>query len=186
MYYISKGIPEKGGITAQLRIVTGGQIFTLFGLDETLWLRARFEVVATETPEEEEAVRKMLRLGLTEYTSMEDSAARYSLLSRCMIVPAKPSKRNALRRDEKILLDWMLGAGFRLSLAELVYLFDNRIRPTKDLLGKENMQALVDRIYPDQKIEDGAPEAKMADAAQRDAVVDAVLGLLKKKRVVLL
>lgn len=54
MYYISKGIPEKGGITAQLRIVTGGQIFTLFGLDETLWLRARFEVVATATPEEED------------------------------------------------------------------------------------------------------------------------------------
>ena len=186
MYYISKGIPEKGGITAHLRIVTGGQIFTLFGLDETLWLRARFEVVATETAEEEEAVRKMLRLGLMEYTSMEDPAVRYPLLSRCMIVPAKPSKRNALRRDEKILLDWMLGAGFRLSLAELVYLFDNRIRPTKDLLGKENMQALVDRIYPDQKIEDHVLEAKMADAAQRDAVVDAVLGLLKKKRVVLL
>lgn len=128
----------------------------------------------------------MLRLGLMEYTSMEDPAARYTLLSRCMIVPAKPSKRNALRRDEKILLDWMLGAGFRLSLAELVYLFDNRVRPTKDLLGKENMQALVDRIYPDQKIEDHVLEAKMADAAQRDAVVDAVLGLLKKKRVVLL
>ena len=107
MYYISKGIPEKGGITAQLRIVTGGQIFTLFGLDETLWLRARFEVVATATPEEE-AVRKMLRLGLMEYTSMEDPAARYPLLSRCMIVPAKPSKRNALRRDEKILLDLSL------------------------------------------------------------------------------
>ena len=69
MYYISKGIPEKGGITAQLRIVTGGQIFTLFGLDETLWLRARFEVVATETAAEEETVRKMLRLGLMEYTS---------------------------------------------------------------------------------------------------------------------
>ena len=186
MYYISKGIPEKGGITAELRIVTGGQIFTLFGLDETLWLRGRLDVVATESPAEEEAIRKLLRTGLVEYTSEEDPSARYSLLSRCVIVPAKPSKRNALRRDEKILLDWMLGAGFRLSLAELVYLFDNRIRPTKDLLGKENMQALVDRIYPDQKIEDGALEAKMADAAQRDAVVDAVLGLLKKKRVVLL
>ena len=186
MYYISKGIPEKGGITAQLRIVTGGQIFTLFGLDETLWLRGRLDVVVTESPAEEEEIRKLLRTCLVEYTSEEDPSARDTLLSRCMIVPAKPSKRNALRRDEKILLDWMLGAGFRLSLAELVYLFDNRIRPTKDLLGKENMQALVDRIYSDQKIENHALEAKMADAAQRDAVVDAVLGLLKKKRVVLL
>ena len=117
MYYISKGITEKGGITAELRIVTGGQIFTLFGLDETLWLRGRLDVVATESPAEEEAIRKLLRTGLVEYTSEEDPSARYSLLSRCVIVPAKPSKRNALRRDEKILLDWLLGAGFRLSLA---------------------------------------------------------------------
>lgn len=36
MMFISKVIPEKGGITAHLRIVSGGQIYTLFGLDEEL------------------------------------------------------------------------------------------------------------------------------------------------------
>ena len=32
MYYISKGLPEKEGITPQLRVMSGGQIYTLFGL----------------------------------------------------------------------------------------------------------------------------------------------------------
>ena len=186
MMFISKGIPEKGGITAQLRIVSGGQIYTLFGLDEELWLRGRFDIAETASPTEEQAIRNMLRIGLVEYSSAEDSTARYALLSRCMIVPAKPSKRNALRRDEKILLEWLTGAGIRLTLPELVYLFGNRIRPTKDLLGEENRLALVERIYSDETIDDGILEAKMAKAAKRDDVVDAVLGLLKKKRVVLL
>ena len=186
MMFISKGIPEKGGMTAQLRIVSGWQIYTLFGLDEELWLRGRFDIAETTSPIEEQAVRNMLRIGLVEYSSAEDSEARYALLSRCMIVPAKPSKRNALRRDEKILLEWLTGAGIRLTLPELVFLFSNRIRPKQDLLGEENRQALVECIYSDETIEDGILEAKMAQADKRDNVVDAVLGLLKKKRVVLL
>lgn len=186
MMFISKGIPEKGGITAQLRIVSGGQIYTLFGLDEELWLRGRFDIAKTVSQAEEQAIRNMLRIGLVEYTSAENSTARYALLCRCMIVPARPSKRNALRRDEKILLEWLTEAGIRLTLPELVCLFSNRIRPTKDLLGEENRLALVERIYSDETSEDGVLEAKMAKAAKRDDVVDAVLGLLKKKRVVLL
>ena len=186
MMFISKGIPEKGGITAQLRIVSGGQIYTLLGLDEELWPRGRFDIAETTSPTEEQAIRNMLRVGLVEFTSADDSAARYALLSRCMIVPAKPSKRNTLRRDEKILLEWLTGAGIRLTLPELVYLFSNHIRPTKDLLGEENQPTLVERIYSDETSEDEVLEAKMAKAAKRDDVVDAVLGLLKKKRVVLL
>lgn len=186
MLFISKGIPEKGGTTAQLRIVSGGQICTLFGLDEELWLRGRFDIAETTSPTEEQSIRNMLRIGLVEYTSADDSAAHYALLSRCVIAPAKPGKRSALRRDEKILLEWLTGAGIRLTLSELVYLFSSRIRPTQDLLGEENRQALVERIYTDETIDDGILEAKMAKAAKRDDVVDAVLGLLKKKRVVLL
>lgn len=186
MLFISKGIPEKGGITAQLRIVSGGQICTLFGLDEELWLRGRFDIAETTSPSEEQAIRNMLRIGLVEYTSADDSAARYALLTRCMIVPAKPSKRNTLRRDEKILLEWLTGAGIRLTLPELVYLFSNRIRPKQDLLGEENKLALVERIYTDVTSDDGVLEAEMSKAAKREDVVNAVLGLLKKKRVVLL
>lgn len=186
MLFISKGIPEKGGITAQLRIVSGGQVYTLFGLDEELWLRGRFDIAETTSQTEEQAIRNMLRVGLVEYTSADDSAARYALLSRCVIVPAKPSKRNALRRDEKILLEWLTGAGIRLTLSELVYLFSNRVRPKQDLLGEENRLALFERIYTDETSDDGILEAKMAKAVKRDDVVDAILGLLKKKRVVLL
>ena len=62
MMFISKGIPEKGGITAHLRIVSGGQICTLFGLDEELWLRGRFDIAETTSPTEEQAIREKERL----------------------------------------------------------------------------------------------------------------------------
>ena len=186
MLFISKGIPGKNGISADLRIVIGGQVCSVFGLEEDLWLRGRLGFAETASRDEEAAIQNLLRNGLAEYTSRKHPAARYTILSRCMIIPSEPGKRNALAKEEKILLSWIRDAGFRLSLAELVYLFENRVRPTARLLGEDNRQALTDRLYPDGKIETGAMDSGMESSRARDTVVDAVLGLLKKKRVVLL
>lgn len=186
MLFISKGIPEKNGISAELRIVIGGQVCTVFGLEEDLWLRGRLGFAETASRDEEAAIQNLLRNGLAEYTFRKDPATRYTILSRCMIIPSEPGKRNALAKEEKILLNWIRDAGFRLSLAELVYLFENRVRPTARLLGEDNRQALTERLYPDGGIEANILEAKMASSKARDTVVDAVIGLLQKKRVVLL
>ncbi len=186
MLYVSKGIPEKGGLTPQLRIVIGGQTFTLFGQEEELWLRGRLDLARTASEQEAQTVRSLFRSGLVESSAQDDPAARYSLLCRCILAPVKPSKRNALRRDEKIILDWLIGAGIRLSMPELVCLFDHHVRPTKDLLGEDNQQNLLKQIYPDEGEGAETLEERMLHAKTRDAVVDAVLGLLKKKRVVLL
>lgn len=186
MLFISKGIPEKGGISVELRIVLGGQTFALFGLDEELWLRGHFGFAETKSREEETSVQNLLHNGLAEYTSRKDSGARYAILSRCMIIPSEPGKRNALTKEEKILLSWIRDAGFRLSLSELIFLYENRIRPTKNLLGVDNRQALTARLYPDGEIVANVLETRMASSRARDTVVDAVIGLLQKKRVVLL
>ena len=186
MLFISKGIPEKDGISVELRIVVGGRICALFGQEEALWLRGRLGFAETNNRDEEASLQNLLRNGLVEYTSRKDPAARCVILNRCMIVPSKPGKRNALTKEEKIVLEWVSNAGFRLSLAELVFLYENRIRPTKSPLGEDNRQALTDRLYPDGKIETGAMDSGMESSRARDTVVDAVLGLLKKKRVVLL
>ena len=71
-------------------------------------------------------------------------------------------------------------------MPELVCLFDHHVRPTKDLLGEDNQQNLLKQIYPDEGEGAETLEERMLHAKTRDAVVDAVLGLLKKKRVVLL
>lgn len=186
MYYISKGLPEKEGITPQLRIMSGGQIYTLFGLDESVWLCGRLDVAETATVEEEQTVQNLLRMGLAEYTSKEDPTARYTILTRCIIVPANPGKRAALEPAEKYILQWLRGASLRLSLAELVFLCENGLKPAKKYLGEENRQKLVERIYTASNIDDQLLEVQMAKANSRDTVVDAVLGLLRKKRVVLL
>ena len=186
MKFISKGLPEKEGITPQLRVMSGGKIYTLFGPDETVWLRGRLDVAETASVEEEQTVQNLLRMGLAEYTSKEDPTARYTILTRCIIVPANPGKRVALEPTEKFILQWLRGAALRLSLAELVFLCENGVKPAKKYLGEENRQKLVERIYTAEPIDDRVLEARMEHAEKRDEVVTAVLGLLRKKRVVLL
>ena len=100
MYYISKGIPEKNGISEALRIVTGGQVCTLFGLDEQLWLLGYRGIATVDGREQEEAVLRLQQSGLAEYTTRPHPIARYTILSRCLIVPCKPGKRNALTKQE--------------------------------------------------------------------------------------
>ncbi len=186
MLYISKGIPEKEGISVRLRIINGGQTYTLFGLDETVWLRGRHDFSKTTSIAEELTVRNLMRSGLAEYTSGEDHSSRYTILNRCIIAPTRQGKRIALQPEEKYILDWLRGGGLRLSLAELVFLYENGVKPTRNLLGEANRQALVERIYTTATIDDQALETEMEQAGKRDDVINAVLGLLKKKRVVLL
>ena len=71
-------------------------------------------------------------------------------------------------------------------MPELVCLFDHHVRPTKDLLGEDNQHNLLKQIYPDEGEGAETLEERMLHAKTRDAVVDAVFGLLRKKRVVLL
>lgn len=80
MLYVSKGIPEKGGLTPQLRIVIGGQAFTLFGQEEELWLRGRLDLARAASEQEAQTVRSLFRSGLIESSTQDDPAARYSLL----------------------------------------------------------------------------------------------------------
>ena len=58
--------------------------------------------------------------------------------------------------------------------------------PTDDLLGERNRQSLTDRIYTQETIFDNILEAQMEHAAARDEVVDALLRLLEKRRILLL
>ena len=55
-----------------------------------------------------------------------------------------------------------------------------------ELLGEENSQALTETIYTQENIQDNILEAQMEHAFCRDRVVKAVLGLLKKRRVLVL
>lgn len=111
----------------------------------------------------------------------------YRALTQCVLVPAKAGKiRAPLNPLEIQTLQWLREAGLRLTMAELVCLQEHGIKPEPQLLGEENRQALTEAIYTQQTIFDNVLEAQMERASCREEMVRAVLGLLKKKRIVLL
>lgn len=83
-------------------------------------------------------------------------------------------------------MTWLREAGLVLTMAELVYLMDRKVQPELSLLGQENKQALVERIYTKDTIFDNVLENQMEHAACREETVKAVLSLLKKKYIIML
>ena len=81
---------------------------------------------------------------------------------------------------------WLTDAGLHLTAAELVFLAEHRIKPTANLLGERNRPRLTERIYTQETIFDNILEAQMGHAAARDEVVNALLRLLEKRRILLL
>ena len=65
-------------------------------------------------------------------------------------------------------------------------LIENGIKPTQDLLYTDNRQKLIERIYTVDTIEDNLLENQMETAKCRDAVVQSLMRLLKKKLVLVL
>ena len=111
----------------------------------------------------------------------------YRAMTQCVLVPAKTGKlRMPLNPLESQTLQWLREAGLRLTMAELVCLREHGIAPSAVLLGEENRQALTETIYTQETIFDNVLEAQMERASCREEMVRAVLGLLKKKRIVLL
>ena len=71
-------------------------------------------------------------------------------------------------------------------MAELVYLHERQIRPSKDLLYTDNRQKLVETIYTQENIFDNILECQMEHATCRDKVTAAIMVLLKSKKIVIL
>ena len=188
MKYIAKGLVEQGSTEYILKIQRGGHTFQLTGMRAGLWLNGRFGFAKAEenNPWHRKELRHLQRLGLAEV--MEDSAdGEYRALTQCVLVPAKPGKlRLPLSRQEAQTLQWLREAGLRLTMAELVSLEEHGVKPVPELLGEETSQALTETIYTQENIQDNVLEAQMEHAFCRDRVVNAVLGLLKKRRVLVL
>jgi hypothetical protein len=78
----------------------------------------------------------------------------------------------------------MRKAGIRLSVAELVFLVEHQVSD-QDLLYEKNRQKLVETIYTDETVQDNLLEHQMEQAEHRDEVVEALVQLLKKKKILI-
>ena len=189
MQYISKGLVVKNSTEELLNVTRCGCDFQLTGIQAALWLNAQFgfDEVKDEMLCQKE-LQQLRRQELVELADAEDSdVGRYRALTQCVIVPAKMKRfTTPLSGGEQQLLKWIVGAGLRLSMAELVCLNEQRIRPDDSLLGENNRQALTEAIYTRTTIFDNILETRMERSKARDVTVKQVLSLLRKKRIVLL
>lgn len=185
MIYLSKGIVQKGSTEQLLFVLYGSQKFELTGNAAAAWLNGRFnsaEALGCNEP----PVAYLQKLGLAETETDNDELSRYRIASRCIFCPADKTKTSVLRAMDKEILQWLKNAGVRLTVAELVYLIENGIKPTQDLLYTDNRQRLIERIYTVDTIADNLLETRMETAKCRDAVVQSLMRLLKKKLVLVL
>lgn len=186
MIYISKGLVCKGSTEELLEVTYRGRSFQLTGTLAYIWLNGRYGFSKSKSVQEENALRHLIRMGLVECEDTDTSVNRYRILSRCILCPAKKQgyALTTLNSREKQMMTWLTKAGLRLSTAELVYLFEHHVQPEEHLLYAENRQALVERLYTADTI--AVLETQMEYAEERDAVVDMVLRLLRKKKIVIL
>ncbi len=187
MIYISKGIVGKGSTTELVQVIRGGRSIYLSGREADLWLKGRFSFSFSQTAEEERTLHHLVRMGLAEMEPEESNDTRYQILTRCICCPAKAAKRKiGLSMGEKTVLSWLVNAGIRLSTAELVYLIENKVEAGPKFFYPDNRQALVEAIYTVDTITDNILENQMATAGCRDRVVQSILSLLKKKKLLIL
>lgn len=186
MLYLSKGMVLRPSTKQMLYITRCGTDYALTGIGAHLWLNGRLQVSESHTDQENRHLKKLQELGLVELSGETGPAAVYYLLARCVICPAKlKAIRSPLTPLEMQVWKWISGAGLQLSIGELVKLFEDEVLPTPEFLGKENAQALTMRLYRDSLIFDTTLEIRMESASRRNDVVEAVQGLLHKKRLIL-
>lgn len=186
MKYISTGAVMAKGTEHVFEVCKGNHKFTLARELAAVWLSGRLAFSDAKSASEIRNLEHLCRMSLAVKAEDAD-AAKYRALTRCTLAPADCRYPYlGLSALEKTKLKWLREAGLRLTIAELIYLNEHGILPTPALLGSEHTQELVETIYTRETILDNILESQMESAASRDDVVNAVLRLLKKKRIILL
>lgn len=187
MLYISKGMVCPETVTGPLFLEKGNQKFQLQGREAAVWLKGRFGFDMTESEAEEQAVRYLAGKGLAEMEKETDSVYKYRILTRCVFCLVKQDHRMSSRLSglERQLDTWMRKAGIHLSVAELVFLQEHRITADSRMFGIRNRQKLIETIYTKDNIQDNLLEHQMEQAECRDEVVEALMQLLKKKKILI-
>lgn len=186
MKYISIGAVMTEGTEYRVTVCRGNNKFILTGEQASVWLNGRKGFANAKNPSEQKTLNQLIRMGLA-LKSENFATAEYRTLTQCTIVPAnRKYPYGGISGLERTVLQWLREAGLVLSMAELVYLIDRKVPIHPGFLGSNNAQRLVERIYTKDTIFDNILENQMERASARDQTVNAILNLLRKKRIVLL
>lgn len=187
MIYLSKGVVQPKSSIENLWLERGGKQFQLQGVEAAVWMKGRFGFMATESKVEEQAVICLADKGLAEIETETDSISKYRILTRCVCCPVRQRGRmsSRLNERERQIYTWMQKAGLHLSVAELIFLQEHQITADSGMFGIRNRQKLIETIYTKGNIQDNLLEHQMEKAECRDEVVEALMQLLTKKKVLI-
>lgn len=188
MMYLSKGIVCKRKSNDGLYIRHFGQPMVLFGDEADMWQRAHFGFAYAKTRKEIAIVDSLIKKGIAVSAKGDGELDKYYVLCRCAVC-ANPKFKigiTPLNEVEKRVYIWLKKGGTNLSLPELVALEEKQVRPNPELLCRENSVKLLKIIYPWTVSMAGELENKMKFSIARKRTVDAVLVLLRKKRIVMM
>lgn len=186
MMYLSKGELTRSSKTGLDYVSRCGCAYALGPELAGLWNRARLAPQPVPAGRER-AVKRMEASGIVVTTEETGTLAAYRLLTGCVLCP------NNRRWTDRFLPEpvgriwqWLNEAGLRLTASELTRLEERRVQPTPALLGEDGRQRLTEMIYFAETIPDGILEALMENSPARDAVVAALMKLLRTRRLLLI
>lgn len=187
MIYLSKGVVQPKSSIENFWLERGGKQFQLQGAETAVWLKGRFRFMVMESEAEKQAVLRLADKGLAEMEEEADSISKYRILTRCVCCPARQRGHmsSRLNEQERQIYTWLQKAGIRLSVAELVFLQEHQITADSGMFGVRNRQRLIETIFTKDNIQDNLLEHQMEKAECRDEVVEALMQLLKKKRILI-
>ena len=185
--YISKGVLLKKLPHKQLLIYHYRDKHRLNEKQSILWLNGTRNFCQTTTLEEERTVYELVAFGIAEISQETNSWGKYYLLRKCLIgVLPKRRRFMGLTKQEKKIMKWLDNAGFRLGIAELIFLVEQNIEPTEELFGWENAGKLRLLLNGSLITIGDTMGTKALIAYCRDDVIACVISLVRKKRICLI
>lgn len=187
MMYISKGVIIKKLPHKQLLIYHYRDKHKLNEKQAALWNNGTSCFNQTTSKEEERTLTELVAIGIVEITYEVSLRGQFLLLRKCFIgVLPKSRWCTRLTKQEKRIMKWLNNAGFRLGIAELIFLIENNIEPKEDLFGWENAGKLRLLINGSLITVGDTLGTKAFIAYCRDEVIACVFSLVRKKKICLI
>lgn len=188
MMYLSKGIINKGKNKQGLYIRHFGQPEVLHGAEADMWRLGRYGFVHVYVKPDITIAEELSRKGVAVFVRGSSELDKYDALCKCAICanPKLKFSLTPLSATEKRILTWLKKSNANLSLPELISLEEKDIEPKKYLRKQNNPTELLKIIYPGYDSLSGDLELRMKRSIYRIDTVDAVIKLLRKKRIVLM
>ena len=182
MLYLTKGEARKDKKDG-FKVTHMGRTVLLDKKAAEVWKNGRYKFGRARMAEDIRAVCYMANVGLAELEREETEIAKYRILSRCFITVIKKPVGIYFSARERRVLCWLRYPGFRIGIAELVALEENKVMPNREMRSGKNWRLVAEQIYGARPLVYKSLEKRMEHSKSRNETVAALMRLVKRKQV---